>query len=94
MQTSGPWNPWLPVVENSRLFAQRTVCPQDRLHCIGGLSHIVRTTRARDTDMGVVVIGLVVQDLTSKLFNYTKCCVQGSKAVAKQHHPAQRSCPD
>ena len=24
MQNSGPWDPWLPVVENSRLFAQRT----------------------------------------------------------------------
>ena len=23
MQNSGPWDPWLPVVENSRLFAQR-----------------------------------------------------------------------
>ena len=22
MQNSGPWDPWLPVVENSRLFAQ------------------------------------------------------------------------
>ena len=22
-----PWNPWLPVVENSRVFAQRTVSP-------------------------------------------------------------------
>ena len=22
-QNSGPWDPWLPVVENSRLFAQR-----------------------------------------------------------------------
>ena len=27
MQNSGPWDPWLPVVENSRLFAQRTVRP-------------------------------------------------------------------
>ena len=27
MQTSGPWDPWLPVVKNSRLFAQRTVRP-------------------------------------------------------------------
>ena len=24
VQNSGPWDPWLPVVENSRLFAQRT----------------------------------------------------------------------
>ena len=23
VQNSGPWDPWLPVVENSRLFAQR-----------------------------------------------------------------------
>ena len=23
MQNSGPWDPWLPVVEYSRLFAQR-----------------------------------------------------------------------
>ena len=23
MQNSGPWDPWLPVVKNSRLFAQR-----------------------------------------------------------------------
>ena len=28
VQNSGPWDPWLPVVENSRLFAQRTVRPQ------------------------------------------------------------------
>ena len=28
MQNSGPWDPWLPVVENRRLFAQRTVRPQ------------------------------------------------------------------
>ena len=27
MQNSGPWDPWLPVVKNSRLFAQRTVRP-------------------------------------------------------------------
>ena len=27
MQNSGPSDPWLPVVENSRLFAQRTVRP-------------------------------------------------------------------
>ena len=27
VQNSGPWDPWLPVVENSRLFAQRTVRP-------------------------------------------------------------------
>ena len=25
VQNSGPWDPWLPVVENSRLFAQRKV---------------------------------------------------------------------
>ena len=30
VQNSGPWDPWLPVVKNSRLFAQRTVRPQDR----------------------------------------------------------------
>ena len=23
VQSSGPWDPWLPAVENSRLFAQR-----------------------------------------------------------------------
>ena len=23
VQNSGPWDPWLPVVENSRLYAQR-----------------------------------------------------------------------
>ena len=28
VQNSGPWDPWLPVVENSLLFAQRTVRPQ------------------------------------------------------------------
>ena len=28
VQNSGPWDPWLPVVKNSRLFAQRTVRPQ------------------------------------------------------------------
>ena len=28
MQNSGPWDPWLLVVENSRLFAQRTVPPK------------------------------------------------------------------
>ena len=27
VRNSGPWDPWLPVVENSRLFAQRTVRP-------------------------------------------------------------------
>ena len=27
VQNSGPWDPWLPGVENSRLFAQRTVRP-------------------------------------------------------------------
>ena len=27
VQNSGPWDQWLPVVENSRLFAQRTVRP-------------------------------------------------------------------
>ena len=27
VQNSGPWDPWLPVVKNSRLFAQRTVRP-------------------------------------------------------------------
>ena len=27
VQTSGPWDPWLPGVENSRLLAQRTVRP-------------------------------------------------------------------
>ena len=27
VQNSGPWDPWLPVVENSGLFAQRTVRP-------------------------------------------------------------------
>ena len=27
VQKSGPWDPWLPVVKNSRLFAQRTVHP-------------------------------------------------------------------
>ena len=27
MQNSGPWDPWLPLVKNSRLFAQRTVRP-------------------------------------------------------------------
>ena len=27
MQNSGRWDPWLPVVKNSRLFAQRTVRP-------------------------------------------------------------------
>ena len=26
-QNSGPWDPWLPVMENSRLFARRTVRP-------------------------------------------------------------------
>ena len=29
---SGPWDPWLPVVENSRLFAQRKVHPHQVLH--------------------------------------------------------------
>ena len=28
VRNSGPWGPWLPVVEDSRLFAQRTVRPQ------------------------------------------------------------------
>ena len=27
VRNSGPWDPWLPGVENSRLFAQRTVRP-------------------------------------------------------------------
>ena len=27
VQNSGPWDPWLPVVENSQLFAQRAVRP-------------------------------------------------------------------
>ena len=27
VQNSGPWDPWLPVVESSLLFAQRTVRP-------------------------------------------------------------------
>ena len=27
VQSAGPWAPWLPAVENSRLFAQRTVRP-------------------------------------------------------------------
>ena len=27
VQNAGPWDPWLQVVENSRLFAQRTVRP-------------------------------------------------------------------
>ena len=27
VQNSGPWDPWLLVAENSRLFAQRTVRP-------------------------------------------------------------------
>ena len=26
MLNSGPWDPWLPVVENSRLFAHRARC--------------------------------------------------------------------
>ena len=28
MQNSGTWNLWLPVVENSQLFAQRTARAQ------------------------------------------------------------------
>ena len=33
VQNSEPWEPWLPVVENSQLFAQRTVRPQgDQVH--------------------------------------------------------------
>ena len=35
MQDSGPWDPWVPVVENSGLFAQRTVHP---LYSIYGLT--------------------------------------------------------
>ena len=27
MRNSGPWDPWLPVVENSQFFAQRMVRP-------------------------------------------------------------------
>ena len=27
VQNSGRWDPWLPVVESSRLFVQRTVRP-------------------------------------------------------------------
>ena len=27
VQNPGPWDPWLPGVENSRLFAQRAVRP-------------------------------------------------------------------
>jgi len=29
VHNSGPWDPWLPAVENSRLFTQRMVCPQN-----------------------------------------------------------------
>ena len=32
VQTSGPWGPWRPVVENSGLFAQRTVRPLRQTH--------------------------------------------------------------
>ena len=37
MQSSGPWDPWLPVVENSRLFAQHTVPPPPRFCFICGV---------------------------------------------------------
>ena len=39
VQNSGPWDPWLPVVENSQLFAQRTVrtqYPRGQLWRLGG----------------------------------------------------------
>ena len=31
MQNSGPWDPRLPVVKNSRLFAQRAVRPLNKV---------------------------------------------------------------
>ena len=36
MQNSGPWDPWLPVVENSRLFAQRSHSARcaPLVHCV------------------------------------------------------------
>ena len=43
MQNSGPWDPWLPVVENSRLVAQRahSAAPMymHGLHRPRGLDH-------------------------------------------------------
>ena len=47
MQNSGPWDLWLTVVENSRLFAQRMVRPLSRLGWIHKIPpDTVRTARA------------------------------------------------
>ena len=69
VQNSGPWDPWLPVVENSRLFAQRTVRPLIHARrcnsavpvvrkttsdqCVGMLTQPNRDARARNTTAGL-----------------------------------------